>query len=134
MPRADFPAGSRSLSGVARLIARYDLEPELVLERSLEPIDYRYDFCVFDSAPEFDFLLVNAIATTDEILLAVSMESLAVLSVAALLGVLERYIKRSNAELRYVLPTKLEQWLMANRGLTLGLGCRALLMKDERIL
>jgi chromosome partitioning protein len=103
-------AGSKSLAGLKRLIARRDYGAERTLAEALEPLDGRYDYVIVDTAPGWDVLTVNVLFYVDEVLAPVSLEVMTLqglLEFAQSLGSIQRY--RDNLALRYVLPTFLDR-------------------------
>ena len=59
-------AGSKSLTGLKRLIARRDYGAERTLAEALEPLDGRYDYVIVDTAPGWDVLTANVLFYVDE--------------------------------------------------------------------
>ena len=103
-------AGSKSLAGLKRLIARRDYGAERTLAEALEALDSRYDFVIVDTAPGWDVLTINVLFYVDEVLAPVSLEVMTLqglLEFAQSLGSIQRY--RDNLALRYVLPTFLDR-------------------------
>lgn len=103
-------AGSKSLAGLKRLIARRDFGAERTLAEALAPLDGRYDYVVIDTAPGWDVLTVNVLFYADEVLAPVSLEVMTLqglLEFAQSLTSIQRY--RDGLTLRYVLPTFLDR-------------------------
>ena len=103
-------AGSKSLAGLKRLIARRDYGAERTLAEALVPLDGRYDYVIVDTAPGWDVLTVNVLFYVDEVLAPVSLEVMTLqglLEFAQSLASIQRY--RENLSLRYVLPTFMDR-------------------------
>jgi len=103
-------AGSKSLAGLKRLIARRDYGAERTLAEALEPLDSRFDYVIVDTAPGWDVLTVNVLFYVDEVLAPVSLEVMTLqglLEFAQSLGSIQRY--RDSLALRYVLPTFMDR-------------------------
>ncbi|MBE2235913.1 MAG: ParA family protein [Anaerolinea sp.] len=103
-------AGSKSLAGLKRLIARRDFGAERTLAEALAPLDGRYDFVIVDTAPGWDVLTINVLFYADEVLAPVSLEVMTLqglLEFAQSLASIQRY--REALALRYVLPTFLDR-------------------------
>ncbi len=103
-------AGSKSLAGLKRLIARRDYGAERTLAEALEPLDGRYDYVIVDTAPGWDVLTVNVLFYVGEVLAPVSLEVMTLqglLEFAQSLASIQRY--RDSLTLRYVLPTFMDR-------------------------
>ncbi len=103
-------AGSKSLAGLKRLIARRDFGAERILAEALAPLDDRYDFVIVDTAPGWDVLTINVLFYADEVLAPVSLEVMTLqglLEFAQSMASIQRY--REDLTLRYVLPTFLDR-------------------------
>ena len=103
-------AGSKSLAGLKRLIARRDYGAERTLAEALEPLDGRYDYVIVDTAPGWDVLTVNVLFYVDEVLAPVSLEVMTLqglLEFAQSLASIQQYQQR--LALRYVLPTFMDR-------------------------
>ena len=108
--RLSLLAGSKSLAGLKRLIARRDFGAERTLAEALEPLDGRFDYVIVDTAPGWDVLTINVLFYVDEVLAPVSLEVMTLqglLEFAQSLGSIQRY--REHLTLRYVLPTFLDR-------------------------
>lgn len=103
-------AGSKSLAGLKRLIARRDYGAERTLAEALEPLDGRYDFVVVDTAPGWDVLTVNVLFYASEVLAPVSLEVMTLqglMEFSQSMTSIQRY--RDDLTLRYVVPTFLDR-------------------------
>ncbi|MEI2690472.1 MAG: ParA family protein [Anaerolineae bacterium] len=103
-------AGSKSLAGLKRLIARRDYGAERTLAEALAPLEGRYDFVIVDTAPGWDVLTINVLFYADEVLAPVSLEVMTLQGLsefAQSLASIQRY--RDSLTLRYVLPTFLDR-------------------------
>lgn len=98
-------AGGNALSGVKRLISRRDMRSELVLYEALENLQ-GYDFVLVDTAPSWDVLNVNCLFYTEELLIPVSMEVLALQGMGDFLDRVDQ-VQRYREELKIsgVIPT-----------------------------
>ena len=103
-------AGTRSLAGLKRSIARKDFGGEKMLAESLAPLDDQFDFVILDTAPGWDPLTVNVMFYIQEIIAPVSLE---VLSLHGLLEFSQRIesIKayHPGLSLKYIVPTFLDR-------------------------
>jgi chromosome partitioning protein len=98
-------AGGRELAGVTREISRRDYDAQLVLSEALKPIDGHFDYAVIDTGPGYSPMSINVLFYASEIVVPISMETLAVYGYLEFLGELEPISKRSGANVRYLLPT-----------------------------
>lgn len=108
--RLSLLAGSKSLAGLKRLIARRDYGAERTLAEALEPLDGRYDFVVIDTAPGWDVLTVNVLFYASEVLAPVSLEVMTLqglMEFSQSMTSIQRY--RDDLTLRYVVPTFLDR-------------------------
>ena len=97
--------GSHALTKANQDIARRDFQPERVLAKALEPAGPKFHFCIFDCAPGWSPLLVNALVAANEVLSPVSMEALAVDGLGSFLKATEPIREATGLEIRHVLPT-----------------------------
>ena len=96
-------AGSKSLAGLKRLIARRDYGAERTLAEALEPLDGRYDYVIVDTAPGWDVLTINVLFYVDEVLAPVSLEVMTLqglLEFAQSLASIQRYQRAPDPALR----------------------------------
>jgi chromosome partitioning protein len=99
-------AGGNDLAGVKLEIGRREIAPEAVLSETLKPYLNDFDYIIFDTAPGWDTLLVNALYAVDDVLAPVSMEPMAVSGLKRFeerLSVIQKY--NSHLKLRWVVPT-----------------------------
>ncbi len=73
---------------------------ETVLKRALEPLKVQYDYILFDCPPDLSLIVVNALATADEVLIPLQAEYLATKGVLRLLRIVDFVKERLNAHLR----------------------------------
>ena len=99
-------SGGNDLAGVKMEIARRELAPEAVMSEALEPFYSEFDYIIFDTAPGWDSLLVNALYCVNEVMAPVSMEPMALSGLKNFedrLSIIQRY--NNNLLLRWVVPT-----------------------------
>lgn len=104
-PKLWLLAGSKELAGAARLIARKDFDSQYVLGEALKPYESQYDYAILDTGPGYSIMSVNVLFYGQEIIVPISMESLAVFGYLDFIGELEPIRERSGAYVRYILPT-----------------------------
>lgn len=90
---------------------------EYILRELLEPVKGSYDFVLIDSPPSLGLLTVNALTASDEVIIPVQAEYLAVQGLAKLDGLIEKIRQRVNRELRIggVLVTQYDSRKVLNR-------------------
>lgn len=98
-------AGGKLLGGISRIIARQNVNPQLVLTEALEMIEGQYDYVILDTAPGFTELSVNTLFYADEVLVPVSMEVLAVQGFKDFLAEIKEIQKYRAVEIKYIVPT-----------------------------
>jgi len=102
-------AGGRELAGVKRIIARKDFGAERTVSEALQPLQGQYHYAILDTAPGWDSLTINALFYAEDVLAPVSLEVLALESLAAFdksLQAVQAY--QEKLSLRYILPTFLD--------------------------
>lgn len=103
-------AGGRNLAGMKRFIDNKDFAGEYTLKKGLEPLEDRFSFIVIDTAPGWDSLTVNVLFYTDEIIIPVSLEVLAMHGLTEFNKGLESIKKyRPAMEIKYIIPTFFDQ-------------------------
>lgn len=98
-------AGGKTLGGISRLIARQNVNPQMVLTEALSPLEDQFDYVILDTAPGFTELSVNALFYADEVMVPVSMEVLAVQGFKDFLAELSEIQKYRDVDIRYIVPT-----------------------------
>lgn len=107
-PRLHVLAGTRSLAGIGRVIARADYGSEHTLGNALEVFDGAYDYVIMDTAPSFSELATNCYFYGDEIIVPVSMEVLAVEGLRQLIEEMQPVTKLTGIRIRYILPVMVD--------------------------
>ena len=110
-------AGGRELAGIAREISRRNVRPEMALTEALEPLD-AFDFVILDTAPSITELSINALFFSEELLVPVSMELLALDGMAALQEELKLIQRYHDLSVRRILPTFVD-WRVSKTGVIL---------------
>ncbi|MBA7582595.1 Chromosome partitioning protein ParA [subsurface metagenome] len=110
-------AGGRELAGVAREISRRNVRPEMALTEALEPLDI-FDFVILDTAPSITELSINALFFSEELLVPVIMELLALDGMAALQEELKLIQRYHDLAVRRILPTFVD-WRVSKTGVIL---------------
>ncbi len=110
-------AGGRELAGIAREISRRNVRPEMALTEALEPLD-TFDFVILDTAPSITELSINALFFSEELLVPVSMELLALDGMAALQEELKLIQRYHDLSVRRILPTFVD-WRVSKTGVIL---------------
>jgi chromosome partitioning protein len=99
-------AGGPSLAGVKRMIARQDYGGEYTLTKALAPLEGKYEFVVLDTAPSWDTLNVATFFYATEVLIPVSLETMALQGLVQFIQKLEDIrTYRSDLQLRAIVPT-----------------------------
>jgi len=73
---------------------------EYVLKEALKGIRPRYDFLLIDTGPNLGLLTVNALTASDEVLIPIVCEYLAVRAITTLMHIVARVQRRLNPSLR----------------------------------
>ena len=73
---------------------------EFILREVLEPLREDYDYIIIDSPPSLGLLTINALTATDEVLIPIQAEYLALQGLSKLLDILEKIKNRLNKKLR----------------------------------
>ncbi|MCD8416009.1 AAA family ATPase [Tenacibaculum finnmarkense genomovar ulcerans] len=73
---------------------------EYILKELIDPIRDDYDFIIIDSAPSLGLLTINSFTASDEILIPLQAQYLALQGLAKLLEVVEKIKKRLNKNLK----------------------------------
>ena len=98
-------AGGKDLAGVTREISRKDYDSQLVLSQAMKPASGVFDYVIVDTGPGYSPMSINVLFYAREILVPVSMETLAVYGYLDFLGELEPIRQRTNTDVKYLLPT-----------------------------
>lgn len=99
-------AGSSSLAGVKRMIARKDFGGERTLSEALAPLEDAFDYVLLDTAPGWDTLAVNALFYAHDILSPVSLEIMTLQGLQAFLQNIQAIqTYHPQLRLRYIVPT-----------------------------
>lgn len=93
---------------------------EYILSELLEPVKSSYDYVLIDSPPSLGLLTVNALTASDEVLIPVQAEFLAVQGLTKLSEVIDKIRARLNKNLRIggVLVTQYDSRKVLNRQVT----------------
>lgn len=108
-PNLDLLAGSPSLSGVSREIARTEFRAEEFLTAVLEPITSQYDYVILDCPPSWDSLTVNVFFYADEIIAPVQLETMSVQGLVLFLQRVKPLQRYTTIALHHVLPTSMDR-------------------------
>lgn len=73
---------------------------EYILKEIIDPIKNNYDYIIIDSPPSLGLLTINALTASDEILIPLQAEYLALQGLAKLIEVIEKIKKRLNKDLK----------------------------------
>ena len=99
-------AGGPSLAGVKRMIARQDYGGEYTLAKALASLEGKYRFVVLDTAPSWDTLNVATFFYATEVLIPVSLETMALQALVQFIQKLDDIqTYRPELHLRAILPT-----------------------------
>lgn len=99
-------AGGPSLAGVKRMIARQDYGGEYTLAKALASLEGKYRFVVLDTAPSWDTLNVATFFYATEVLIPVSLETMALQALVQFIQKLDDIqTYRPELQLRAILPT-----------------------------
>jgi chromosome partitioning protein len=99
-------AGGASLAGVKRMIARQDYGGEHTLAKALAVLEGKYHFVVLDTAPSWDTLNVATFFYATEILVPVSLETMALQGLVQFIEkIKDIQVYRPELQLRAILPT-----------------------------
>jgi chromosome partitioning protein len=99
-------AGGSNLAGVKRMIARQDYGGEHSLAKAMAPLEGKYTFVVLDTAPSWDTLNVATFFYATEVLIPVSLETMALQGLVQFINKLkEIQVYRPDLQLRGVVPT-----------------------------
>lgn len=73
---------------------------EYILRETIEPLRANYDYIIIDSPPSLGLLTINSLTTSDEILIPLQAQYLALQGLTKLLEVVDKIKKRLNRELK----------------------------------
>ena len=90
---------------------------EYILRELIEPIRSSYDYILIDSPPSLGLLTINAFTASDEILIPLQAQFLALQGLAKLIEVIDKIKKRLNKELKIggVIITQYDSRKVLNR-------------------
>jgi len=90
---------------------------EYILRELIEPLRSSYDYILIDSPPSLGLLTINAFTASDEILIPLQAQYLALQGLAKLIEVVEKIKKRLNKDLRIggVIVTQYDSRKVLNR-------------------
>jgi chromosome partitioning protein len=90
---------------------------EYILRELIEPIRSSYDYILIDSPPSLGLLTINAFTASDEILIPLQAQYLALQGLAKLIEVIDKIKKRLNKELKIggVIITQYDSRKVLNR-------------------
>jgi chromosome partitioning protein len=91
------PANIELASAEMELIA--EIRREFILRRVLEPLNYWYDFILIDCPPSLGLLTINALCTSQKVLIPMQCEYFAMRGIRLLLDAIEKVNGRLNPEL-----------------------------------
>ncbi|HUW09905.1 MAG TPA: ParA family protein, partial [Anaerolineae bacterium] len=92
------PANIDLAAAEVELVSAYGRE--YVLKEALKGIRPRYDFLLIDTGPNLGLLTVNALTASDEVLIPIVCEFLAMRAINMLMHIIGRVQKRLNPDLR----------------------------------
>lgn len=92
------PANIDLAAAEVELVSAYGRE--YVLKEALKGIRPRYDFLLIDTGPNLGLLTVNALTASDEVLIPIVCEFLAMRAINMLMHIIARVQKRLNPDLR----------------------------------
>jgi chromosome partitioning protein len=98
-------SGSFELSKVSESITLLDRRVEYALTDKLKPYEGQFDFVILDTSPGFSRLSVNTLVYSDEIIVPVSMDALAVSGLINFVDELRDIAADYGSHLRCILPT-----------------------------
>lgn len=102
-------AGGRPLAGLRLHIDQKEFAGEYTIAESLEPLEYKFDYIILDTAPGWDSLSANALFYATEIVMPASLEAATLEGIVEFqhsLGRIQKYHK--DLKLKYVVPTLLD--------------------------
>jgi chromosome partitioning protein len=73
---------------------------EYILKELLDPIRDSYDYIIIDSPPSLGLLTINALTASNEVLIPIQAQYLALQGLTKLLEVIDKITKRLNKELK----------------------------------
>ena len=90
---------------------------EYILRELIEPLRGSYDYILIDSPPSLGLLTINALTASDEVLIPLQAQYLALRGLTKLLEIIEKIKKRLNKELKVggVFITQYDQRKILNR-------------------
>jgi chromosome partitioning protein len=90
---------------------------EYILRELIEPLRGSYDFIIIDSPPSLGLLTINSFTASDEILIPLQAQYLALQGLAKLMEVIEKIQKRLNKDLKLggVIVTQYDNRKVLNR-------------------
>lgn len=94
----DFIPASMVLSAVESRL-QLEMGAERMLYGILEPLKEKYDFIILDSCPSLGSLTINALATADEVIIAVNPQLLAMMGLQDILKTVGKIKNRINKRL-----------------------------------
>ncbi|MCL2076830.1 MAG: ParA family protein [Oscillospiraceae bacterium] len=78
---------------------RNEVGSEMTLSEILRPLIGKYDYIIYDTSPSLGLLLINALSTSDGVIITVSPQFLSALGLEALIKTINKTRKRVNARL-----------------------------------
>ena len=98
-----------NLSGMGRMIARQEFNPQLMLTETLQPFENRFDYVLIDTSPAWDSFMVNVLFYANEIISPVLTEGLAVYGLVQFAKRIQELQRHHKIKIRYVLPTMVDR-------------------------
>lgn len=95
---ADIAPSSASLANAAKIIQGQGQEYRL--EEAIEPIKYKYDYIIIDTAPALDILTVNALTASDSVIIPAQAEVHSLQGIGLLYQAIEAVKAYSNHSLK----------------------------------
>ena len=102
-------SGGRELAGSVRLMARENISPERILSNMMKPFENEFDIALVDSGPGFNEMSINVLFYSDELMIPVSMEYLAIDGLNSFLEEVGIIQGHKSIEVKYIVPTFLDR-------------------------
>jgi chromosome partitioning protein len=99
LPGLDLIPSTLDLSG-AEVELSSETGREYILQELIEPLRSRYDYILVDTPPSLGLLTINALTASQEIIIPLQAQYLALQGLSKLLEVIEKIKKRLNKELK----------------------------------
>lgn len=104
----DLLGASPRLAVVAQAKLQRPYNPQLILTEKLSRFDGRYDFVILDTSPSYSALTVNVLFYAQDVMVPISMETLAADGFKILATELAEMEEAGAARIRWIVPTMVD--------------------------